>query len=125
MNIFEGINIELKADAPSKIELNIPIEYEIVTFLKKEEREKEEKVELRVTLLDPESRQLGSSIIIPVLMQKNRNNHRQIIKGLGIKISSEGEYNFQVQLRQKGKEFETVSSLPFEVRLLKQVSKAK
>lgn len=119
MNIFEGLNIELKKDTIKNSQINIPLQYEIATLLRKDNVTKEEKVELKAEILDPHSQEIVKQLIVQLVIPKDKFNYRHIIKASGFKISNEGEYNIVIQLRQSIKEqFKTVSSIPIDVHFI-------
>lgn len=120
MNIFEGLNVEIKKEAPKDIQINIPVQYEIVTLLRKDNQTKDEEVELKAMLLDPQSNEIAPPIIAHLTLNKNKPNYRHRIKCNGIKLTIEGEYKFILQLKQNTQEFETVSTIPIDIHINKQ-----
>jgi len=120
MNIFEGFDVEVKKDSPQGTEIVLPVEYEIVTMLRKDSRSKEEKIELRAKLFDPNDQQVIDPIIVPITMPKNKFNFRQKIKNFGFKITVQGEYRFIVEIKQEGKkDFCQVAEVPININIKK------
>lgn len=119
MNIFEGLQIELRKDAPKDLEIGIPVSYEIVTFLRKDIK-KEEDIKQRVSIIDPNGVVLQTPITVPIKMGKDKFNHRQRIKSMGFKVTKHGLYQFVVEIKQDKGDFEVVAMIPLEVTLTKQ-----
>lgn len=121
MNIFEGLQVEVKEDAPKDLQINIPIQYEIVTLLKKDKKDTQEKVTLKVSLIDPNGILLTEPITIPIELKKGMLNHRHRLKNFGIKITVPGEYKFIVEMKSKqGEDYKIASLIPLEVSINKQ-----
>lgn len=119
MNIFEGLNIEVKKEAPKNTQISIPVKYEIATLLRKDNLTKEEKIELKAIFLDPDSKEIAEPLVVSLTLPKDKLNYRHIIKAFGFKVITEGEYKIVIQLRQSKKTFETVASIPLNVRIAK------
>lgn len=115
MNVFEGLQIEIGKEAPR--EINIPINYEIITFLRKSKKSEEENIEQRVSIIDPNGVLTVDPLVVPIKTEKGKFNHRQIIKSIGFKITVAGSYQFIIELKQPEGKFEVVAMIPLEVTI--------
>lgn len=116
-NIIEEINLKQNKNKISKnsTKVLVPINHEIVSFLSKSDKNKQVKIQLKLTLLDPNMDKLEEKkfdVIIPVSKDKMRTR----IKFASIPITTEGNYVYLVSIKQN-KEFETVAQIPLEVKI--------
>lgn len=116
-NIIEEINLKQNKNKISKnsTKVLVPINHEIVSFLSKSDKNKQAKIQLKLTLLDPKMDKLEEKkfdVIIPVSKDKMRTR----IKFASIPITTEGNYVYLVNIKQN-KEFETVAQIPLEVKI--------
>lgn len=123
-NVFEQLVVNLdQKDYKTKIEsVNIPIEYEVVSFWVKETHEKKVKAEIMLTIVDPTGKVLKSFTQIgemPEAMKRLRTR----FKIQGLNLTKSGIYKFIVKIKEGDKkEFRIVSEVPLEVLLNKQRS---
>lgn len=121
MNIFEGLQVGVKRDTPKNLEIDIPVQYEIVTLLKKDKKNIDERVELKITLIDPNGVIISKPITVPIVIEKGKLNHRHRLKNFGFKVTIPGEYKFIVEMKQTdNNNYEIVSTIPLEVTVMRQ-----
>lgn len=120
MNIFEGFKVQIKKDAPKALKIVIPAEYQIVTLLKKSDKHIEERAEIQVSLIDPKGLVINNPVKVSIDLKREKLFHRHILKSFGFRVTTSGEYNFIIELKQpSGNKFEVVSMIPVEVELKK------
>lgn len=114
-DILERLQVNLKQDVVGKKSIiNIPIEYEVVSFLYRDAKGKEEDVYLRIDLRDPANVRLKKiDVSIRLKPEHLRMRTRSKIKGLALKDS--GIYTFRVSIKQGNERYKEVARLPLEV----------
>ena len=118
MNIFEGFEIVMKKDVPKNPEIIIPVEYEIVSMLRKDSKNEEKGVYLKASLFDPSGKEIIKSIEASITMPKDKFNFRHRIKSFGFKITTQGEYKVVIELKQGEKQnFEKVAELSINITI--------
>ena len=116
-NVFEQLVVTLDPSEKKIEAVNIPIEYEVVSFWVKETQEKKVKAEITLDIIDPQQKILKSFPQIgemPEAMKRLRTRFR--IQGLGLTTS--GIYKFVVKIKEESKkDFRVVSEVPLEILL--------
>ena len=117
---LEEINVTLApVDKSLKLpdKINVPMNYEVVSFWLKDKNIESAKAEIEYKLIDPENKELVKtiqSIEIPVNMSRLRSR----MKIAGMPITKKGGYVLRVSIKeQDDKKFETVSELPLEIKI--------
>jgi len=122
-DIFEqlAVDVSVSTNHPVPKQINIPIEYEVVSMWLKEDKEKEAKANIEIEIENPEGKKEKSfqqAIEIPVGMRRLRSR----VKISGFVITMAGDYIFRVKIKEEGtEEAKVVAELPLEVNL-KQVT---
>lgn len=113
------VSINSKKDGKSPAKINIPINYEVVSFwIKEKGLETEVKADVEIKLLDPLNQEIIKTIQ-KLVIPENVNRFRSRMKISGIPITKEGNYTFQVSKKEKDEQdFKLVSELPLEVKLV-------
>lgn len=103
--------------------LNIPVNYEIVSFWVKENPKETVKVQIEYSLVDPKGNNQFSKVQ-DLEIPENIKRHRSRMKIMGLPITQSGDYTFVVKKKEaENKKFEIMAELPLEVKL--QIAKAK
>lgn len=125
-NVFEQLvaTVDQKSLGKFPETIDLPLEYEVVSFWVKENSMKKIKAEIMLDIVDPQEKILKSFtqiVEIPETTKRVRTRFR--IQGLGLTTS--GIYEFIVKIKEENsKEFRIVSEVPLEVNLNKNPSKS-
>jgi len=120
INILEGLRVDVAKDAPKGVDINVPIKYEVISLFRKDKRGSEEAISQRLSMIGPGGVVLSEPVVSNVVMKKGKFNHRQRVRVFGLKLTSSGEYNIQVELKEKGEtSYKIVSRVPLEVTISK------
>lgn len=107
--------VDNKAKIPTKI--NIPINYEITSFWFKKDKNNLAKAEIEYSLISPDRERL-LNVIQNIEIPINIKRFRSRMKIAGIPLTKEGDYSFQVKLKEEGEKiFRTVSEIPLEIKI--------
>lgn len=118
-NVLDTINIKLKEGKQKSAKFVIPFNFEVVSLLSKSDLIKEEKIQIKVVILNPEMDQLGD-FATDVTIPSDKKRMRSRIKMSGMPIKGQGDYIFLVSMKTgKDKEFKNIAELPFEVKFVK------
>ena len=118
--VIEELSISLvpvkgAGELPEK--LNIPMNYEIVSLWQKSKEVEIAKAEIEYLFIDPENKELlknTQTIEIP----KTSRRFRSRMKIVGMPLSKEGDYKFQIKMKEEGTDaFHFVAELPLEVKI--------
>ena len=119
-NVLDTINIKLKDKRRKLVKFAIPLNFEVVSLLSKSDLKSEEKVQIKVAILNAAMDKLGdfrASVVIPA----DKKRMRSRIKMSGLPIKGEGDYVVLVGMKtEKDKEFRNIAELPFEVKFVKE-----
>lgn len=103
--------------------LNIPVNYEIVSFWVKENPKETVKIQIEYSLIDPKGKNLFSRVQ-DLKIPENIKRHRSRMKIMGLPITQSGDYTFAVKKKEEeSKKFDLMAELPLEVKL--QIEKPK
>lgn len=123
-DVLEELKVDIKVqqkDADKLKLINIPLEFEIVSLWKKEDRNQHQKADSTIEVISPDGKLMKtfSQIVeMPVGMKRLRSR----MKVMGFAIENEGEYIFKINIKEEGnKMYKTVAELPFEVHLNKEI----
>ena len=98
-------------------ELGIPMNYEIVSMWQRSKEIESIKGDVEYILLDPDNKELlknTQSMEIPETSRRFRSR----MKITGLPLSKEGDYTFQVKVKEEGAvTFHLVAELPLEVKI--------
>lgn len=119
VNVLEALQVSFKPtnsqNKDQKLEVIVPINYEIVSFYTRDNKEKEVKFEQELVLINHKGEETNKDvkeIVIPVGTKRMRTR----VKISGIKVEGSGDYIFQVRIRGEGQKlFKIVSEIPLEV----------
>lgn len=115
-SVLDTINIRLKDEKQKAVKFVIPLNFEVVSLLSKSGSQNEEKIQMKIIILNSDMDQLGD-FIAPVMIPSNKRRMRSRIKMSGLPIKGEGNYVVLVNMKtEKDKEFKNVAELPFEVK---------
>lgn len=119
-SVIEELSISLApANGIGKLpdKLNVPMNYEIVSLWQKGKEVELGRTEIEYLFIDPENKELlrnTQTIEIP----KTSKRHRSRMKIMGMPLSKEGDYKFQIKMKEKGIDtFHLVAELPLEVKI--------
>lgn len=117
-DVFEALEVGINPAANIKTsnnpELNIPIQYQIVSLWTIADA-KNNGGEVRITLISPDGEEkilVNSELKFPT----GKRRMRSINQIQGLPVNKSGDYHFVVELKQE-KEFQKVADLPLEVKL--------
>ena len=95
----------------------LPIQYEIVSLWSKDKRAESIRAEIEYAFMSPNGDELlktSQKIEIPGQVRR----HRTRMKITGMPITKEGDYSFNISIKENGeKEFKPVSKIPLEVKI--------
>lgn len=98
--------------------VNIPINYEIVSFWTKENLNEQAKADIQISVINPEGKEtilFNQEIKIP----ENLKRFRSRFKIAGMTVKKDGIYYFRVAIREeKNKDFQTVGKIPLEIKIV-------
>jgi hypothetical protein len=117
--VLEQLKVDVKPKMGEKLpeEVNIPIDYEVVSLWYKEADEKHLRADVRVDFIDPTGKVL-KSFPQPVEMPKEMRRLRTRFRIAGLGLTVPGDYLFVVSVKESGvKDFRRVSELPLEVHI--------
>jgi len=100
-----------KTDGP----INIPIEFELVSLWKINQKRKKRKWNTIVEVYDPNKQKIGNfeqSFTLP----ENKERMRTIMKIIGFKFTKPGNYVFCVKI-EKEKKYKLVAEIPIAVKI--------
>jgi hypothetical protein len=108
-----------------KQEINVPISFEVVSLLYRPKTGKEEGVDVRVELFDPQD-ELINKIDLRVNFQPEHLRMRSRLGIKGLKLTVSGHYFFRISIKSPGKKkYRQVAEVPLEVKILSKPSKEK
>lgn len=121
LSLFDCIEeLSLKIDknkAPKGDKLVIPIEFQLVSFWVIEDSSKDNILDIKVELLDPDRKSLNhfeSNFSIKKGVSRFRN--RANIQGLS--VTKSGRYSFNVMQKKEGeKDYKIVSEIPIDIKI--------
>lgn len=115
-----GIKVK-QQNAPLPQAINIPIDYEVVSFWMKENIEIHIQADTEIEIVLPNGstgKSFPQKIDMPEKMQRIRARYR--IKGFGVTMP--GTYWFKIKIKEGGEKlFRTVSEIPLEVKIQKEL----
>lgn len=120
--VLEALSIDLtpfktSIGKPLPEKINLPLNYEIVSFWLKDKIEELAKGEIEYMLISPEKKELmkvAQKIEIPVSTKRLRSR----MKIAGISLTKAGDYMLQVRIKEDGANaFRLVAELPLEVKI--------
>ena len=117
MELLEEITIQLKEPLPEGKPAGFPIQFDVVTFWKKEKEADDAKVMVRLEIIDPKGITLNThdaTFDIP----KDKQSMRFIIKMGSLNITTSGIYLFRVSYQEQGEAaYKKVDEIPLSVTL--------
>ena len=117
--VLEQLNVSLVPKDPTRKldKIGIPLNYEIVSLWQKDKEAQIAKGEIKYIFIDPNGKELlKNTQIMEIPKVSRRFRSRMKISGLPITIN--GDYLFQIRLKEKGfNEFKLVSELPLEIEI--------
>lgn len=120
IDVFESLTINInipstKKDIAKIKDINLPVNYEIVSLWLRENEKKQEELLTRVDFETPSGIQkvlVEKELILPLDKQRMRD----IIRIQGIVVNETGLYKFIVKSKDKDKSaFKTIAELPLEI----------
>lgn len=129
VDVLEALQVSLKQTNPQnedqKLEAIVPINYEMVTFYTRDNKEKEVKFDQELILINHRGEEINKDIkeiVIPAGTKRMRTR----VKISGIKVQGSGDYTFQVNIKEEGQKlFKIVAEIPLEVTVTVDESAAK
>lgn len=120
---IEEMNILIdKEKVSDNKKIIIPTEFQLVSLWTVEDSLKENKLELRVDLLDPDN-QILSSFNNSFLVKSGSSRFRNRTNIQGLPVSREGRYYLRVSQRVNGGSYNLVSELPIDIKINYQIMK--
>jgi len=117
--ILEQLTVSLVPKDPAKKfnKIGIPLNYEIVSLWQKNEKSQVAMGEIEYIFIDPKGKELFiNTQIMEIPKTSRRFRSRMKISGLPLTIN--GDYIFQIRLKEKDSgEFKLVSELPLEIEI--------
>lgn len=124
-DVLEELTIDIKVEkqnADKMKQINLPLEFEIVSMWKKEDVVTTHlKADCEIEVLSPEGKQMKTFTQL-VDMPSGMKRLRTILKVMGFVVEGSGEYLLKVSVKEEGhKTFKAVSELPLVVNLNKEI----
>ncbi len=95
----------------------LPINYEIVSMWQRNSQVEIAKAEIEYIFIDPDKNELLKNIQ-SIEISKTSRRHRSRMKIVGMPLTKEGDYTFQVKIKEEGSDkFHIVAELPLEVKI--------
>lgn len=118
-NCLDELTLEIdRSKAPKTDELIIPLGAQLISLWTIEDRNKDNVLETRVEILDPNGSSLGK-FDKKIDVEKDILRFRTIMNIQQIKITKEGRYVVKIQQKKEGeKDFSTVSELPLDIKII-------
>ena len=126
-DVLEELRIDIKVqqkDAESLKLINVPLEFELVSLWEKEgDKSQHLKADCEIEVASPEGKQM--KIFNQLIdMTPDMRRLRTMMRVMGFVVENPGDYMFKIRIKEEGnKFFKTVSELPLEVHLNKEVVK--
>lgn len=124
-DVLEELTIDIKVEkqnADSMKQINLPLEFEIVSFWKKEDDSTTHlKADCEVEVVNPEGKHM-KTFAQKIDMPSGMKRLRTMLRVMGFVVEGSGEYNLKVNVKEEGqKNYKTVSVLPLTVNINKKV----
>ncbi len=125
-DVLEELSVDIKVEKKNIESLkliNLPLEFEIVSFWKKEgDPTSDIKAESEIEVINPEGKSLQifkQQVNLPPKMRRLRT----ILRVMGLTLDNSGNYTLKVTIKEEhDKAFQVVSEIPLQVQLNKQIS---
>jgi hypothetical protein len=122
-NALEEVTVGINGPAPADVfkkgaVIPIPLEF-IGLFVRVDDYTKDATCEATMDVIDPFGISMGAQNF-PLKLEKNKKRTRVSVKFGGIKVTSSGEYNFKLSIKNKEGKFDEVASAPLEIKLTNQ-----
>lgn len=125
-DVLEELSVDIKVEKKNIESLkliNLPLEFEIVSFWKKEgDPTSDLKAESEVEVINPEGKSLQTfkqQVNLPPKMRRLRT----ILRVMGLTLDNSGDYTLKVTIKEEhDKAYQVVSEIPLQVQLNKQIS---
>lgn len=122
LNVFEQleVNATIKKDEKKKLEqVNIPIEYEIVSMWFRENSNEKIKADVEIVVINPNGK-TEKTFLQKFEMPPGMRRMRSKIRIFGLTINNSGDYIFRIRIKEANqKEYQDVTNLPLEVKIKK------
>lgn len=117
-NCVEEISLIIDpTKAPKNDKIVFPIKFQIVSFWIVEDTNKDDVLEIKIDLLDPD-KELLNHFEKNFNIKKNILRFRSRINIEGMPVTKEGRYTFKVWKRKSGKkEYEVVTEVPLDIKI--------
>jgi hypothetical protein len=120
-NVLEQLDIDAvvkgsEVNLPTNI--NIPIDYELVSLWYKKDRSSEEPVDIKLSVINPRGTEvycMDQHAIAP----KGTGRLRTRAKITGMVVTDSGDYTFRLQFKNQKGDYVPVAEIPLEVNLRK------
>ena len=118
--VLEQLTVSLVPKDPTRKldKMGIPLNYEIVSMWQKIEKTQVAMGEIEYIFIDPKGKELLKNTQIMEIPKTSRR-FRSRMKISGLPLTLNGDYAFQIRLKEKGSsEFKLVSELPLEIGII-------
>lgn len=118
-NCLEKLTLTIdKNKAPKTEELVISLGAQLISFWAIENQNKDNVLEVRVEMLDPNGKSLNKSDQ-KIDVKKGTERFRNIMNIQQIKITKEGRYTVRMQQKkERGGDFNVVAELPLDIKII-------
>lgn len=119
IDVLEEINIGLANDMPedkAPSNINIPIAYEVVTYLRSDIIDPIPKASIRINLINPKGKILNK---FEHELDWEKGKHRLRVKTriLGLSVDMAGEYIYEISLKEDSEDYKVISELPLQINI--------
>jgi len=102
--------------------MNVSIPYEIVSLWLRDRSDVNEKINIKIVLIDPKKKEI-QTIDQPMELKAGSIRYRTRVKINGIAITIPGHYTVQVKIKEENKDnYRLIAELPLEVKITKNIS---
>ncbi|PJE67415.1 hypothetical protein COU95_02530 [Candidatus Shapirobacteria bacterium CG10_big_fil_rev_8_21_14_0_10_40_9] len=120
-DVFEQLGVNASTSEKKDIQINVPINFELVSLWVKTTGGKTLRASIEVEVIDPEAKRL-KSFIQNLEFSTNIKRMRSRLRIMGLSLTTSGDYIFRVKIKEENqKEYITVAELPLEVNLNKKI----
>lgn len=120
IDVMEELTVTISKKAPKDLKIatiNIPISYEVVSYLLKDSKNNEDNPLIRIQILNPKGKIMKSFEHL-VAWEKGKERMRTRAHIMGLNVDLPGNYIFRIYLKEKIEdEYSQVAEIPLKVKI--------
>lgn len=121
IDVMEELTVGVNRKEPNSnkgLLLNIPITYEVVSYLIKEVKDEDTNPMMRIQIINPEGKVL-KTFENAIAWEKGKARMRARANIIGLAVDLPGTYMFVLGLKDgRDKDFKTVAELPLDIKIV-------